>query len=166
MHRENPEPLRFLWGGHNLQTRFSHFGVRAGDTVYPVMIAQRRPYLVGRMTVASVADLSEYLQDHSRDRAYVYHRCATEALIGAHGSFLHFDLSVPSNVLERWRFSASRGERPIRGLIEGELTIPMTFQGTYRLSEATATDLFDLLLDHEAKKQLQTRRDLRNPWPS
>lgn len=126
MHREQPEALRFLWGGHNLQTRFSHFGVREGDAVYPILI----------------------------DRAYVYHSCANEVLIGTHGSFLHFDLIVARDILERWRYKSKRGERRIKGLVDGDLTCPDTFCGTYRVSDETSTDLFNLLLDHEAQKQL------------
>ncbi len=155
MHREAPEPLHFLWGGHNLLTRYSHFGVRPGDTVYPILILKRRLYLIGRMTVARVADLKEYLATHKSDRAYVHHQCANEALIGTHGSFVHFDLVVPNEILERWRFRSQRGERPIKGLVNGQLTCPETFHGTYRVTEDTSTELFDLLLEHEARKQLK-----------
>jgi hypothetical protein len=154
MHRENPEPLRFLWGGHNLQTRFSHFGVRKGDTIYPILVLKRRLYLIGRMTVTALVDLEEYLSAHEEDRAYVYHDCAREALLGTHGSYLHFDLVIKREVLERWRYKSLKGERPIKGLIDGALTCPDTFSGTYRLSDETSTDLFNLLLDHEAEKQL------------
>lgn len=154
LHRAHSEPLRFLWGGHNLQTRFSHFGVRPGDTIYPVSVGKKRLSLIGRMTVQSVGDLRDYLREHPRDRAMVYHSCATEVLIGTHGSLLHFDLHVPNDVLERWRFVSNRGERPIKDLTNGEILNPMTFQGTYRVTDATARDLFSVLLDHEAGKQL------------
>jgi hypothetical protein len=121
-----------------------------------VTVAKKRLYLIARMTVASVADLHDHLREHPEDRTswLVYHACANEALIGLHGSFLHFDLAVPDEVLQRWRFAGNRGERPIKGLADGMITIAMPFQGTYRLSERTANDLFHLLLDHEARSHL------------
>lgn len=157
-HREHPEPLHFLWGGHNLQTRFKYYGVRPGDTVYPVFIAKKQLYLVGRMTVTAVSDLKSYLADHPRDASYVYHGCANEALAGTHGTLLHFDLPVPRDMLEGWRFLANRGERSIKRLIDGMVTLALPFQGTYRVTPATATALFHLLLEHEAAKQLVSRR--------
>lgn len=156
LHGVRQEPLRFLWGGHNMQTRFSHFGVRPGDTIYPVSVSKKRLYVIARMTVQSVGDLRDYLRENPRDRAMVYHSCAREVLVGTHGSLLHFDVQVPDDVLERWRFANNRGERPIKGLTNGEVTNPMTFQGTYRLTETTARDLFSLLLDREANEQLHT----------
>jgi hypothetical protein len=165
LHREHPEPLSFLWGGNNLQTRFSHFGVRPGDTIYPVMISKKRLYLLGRMTVAALADLREYLRAHprARERMPAYSMCANEALVGTHGSLLHFDLTVPREMLERWRFTGNRGERSIKGLVDGDITLAIPFHGIYKLSPGTARDVFNLLLDHEAAAQLRARRGGGSP---
>jgi hypothetical protein len=138
-HRGHTPQLRVLRGGWNLQTRFSHFGVQPGDTMFVVSVARKRLHLYGRLTVAGV-EIDE----------------GDETVRGVHGSRIHFDLIVPREILDRWRFTSNRGVRPIKFLIEGEITRAISFQGIYRLSSQTAGDLFGLLLDHEAKLALAT----------
>ncbi len=126
-----------LLGGWNRQTRFGRAGVRPGDTVYPVHVAKKRLYLLTRVMVAEItAD------------------AATERVRGALGARLDFDLIVPRTVLERWRFAGSRGERPLKFLGDGGLTRSNSLQGVYRLTPQTATELFGLVLDREAQRQL------------
>ena len=132
----DPE-LRVLRGGWNLQTRFSHFGVRSGDTIFAVSVARKRLHLFGRMTVDQLEIEEGY-----------------ETARGILGSRVYFDLTVPREILERWRFSAKRGERSIKFLIDGEIVRAISFQGIYRLTPQTASDLFGLLLDHEVKREL------------
>jgi hypothetical protein len=136
-YRGRDPQLRVLRGGWNLQTRFSHFGVRSGDTIFAVSVAQKRLHLFGRMTVDEL-EVEE----------------GFETARGVHGSRVYFDLTVPREILERWRFSAKRGERSIKFLIDGEITRAISFHGIYRLTSQTSSDLFGLLLDHEAKREL------------
>ncbi len=125
---------RVLLGGWNRQTRFSRSGVRSGDSVFPVRIAKKRLYVLARLTVA----------DLSTDGV-------TETVDGILGSRIHFDLVVPPAMLHRWQFA---GGRPVKFLVNGEVKRSNSFQGVYRLSASTATDLFGLILEHDAQTHL------------
>jgi hypothetical protein len=123
-----------LLGGWNQQTRFGRAGVRPGDTVYPVHVAKKRLYVLTRLVVTDIDDDG-----------------VTERLNGALGARFQFDLAVPAELLERWRFAGGREPRPIKFLVDGEVTRANSFQGVYRLSRQTASDLFGLILDREAR---------------
>jgi hypothetical protein len=133
-HPDAPPRSSVLLGGWNQQTRFSRAGVRSGDTVYPVHIAKKRLYVLTRLIITDIDDDG-----------------VTERLSGALGARFQFDLAVPPALLERWRFAGGREPRPIKFLVDGGLTRASSFQGVYRLSQQTASDLFGLILDREAR---------------
>ena len=125
--------LRTLFGGWNRASGYRRAGVEVGDSVFPVYVAKRTLYVIGRMIVDTIAEDG-----------------TTETLRGAFGTNVYFDLPVPADVLGRWRFASPRGERQIKFLCDGQLTRSNSFQGIYRLTPATATELLGLLIDREA----------------
>jgi hypothetical protein len=104
--------------------------VRRGDAIFPVRVENKGLYLLGRITVSDVSEDG-----------------VTEVVRGVLGSRVQRDLRVPREVLDRWRFANGR---PIKFLVDGEIRRANSFQGVYRLSAQTATDLFGLVFEHEA----------------
>ena len=139
------KPLRFVWGGHNLQTRFSHFKVRAGDFIYPVYVRDQTIYVIARMKVETAMTCSEYANLHPEDSYLILHSCANEVLVGSEGTNIRFDLAAPQEVLERWRFQSKKGERELKFLSNGKLKHSISLQGIYRLSMTSVPDLSLLL---------------------
>jgi len=142
---EAGQPLRFLWGGHNLQTRFSHFKVQQNDFIYPVCVKARIVYLIARMKVKTVMSRHEYIDLHPEDNYLIYHNCATEVLVGCESTAINFTTAIPQQILERCRFQSSKQERGLKYLIDGKLTHSISLQGVYRLSELSAIDFAQLL---------------------
>lgn len=130
---------RFILGGWNQATRYAAAGVRPGDAIYPVHVIRGSLHLLTRLAVAEIVDEG-----------------VTEIVRGTLGFRYHLDLVVPPDVLERWRFTSRKGPRPIRFLENGRLTRSNSFQGIYRVEPDTASELFGLLIEHEAKQQLRT----------
>src|SRR5215210_1751340 len=55
-------PLEVLYGGaHGSQPLISRYGVRAGDTIYAVSVADGALLVVGGMTVVAIVDWLEYV---------------------------------------------------------------------------------------------------------
>lgn len=129
--------LRFVWGGHNLETRFSHFKVLPGDWIYPLQVLSGVVYVVAGMRVSAVVSREEYSLFHPKDDYLIRHDCATEVLIGEAGMSIRFDRAIPSEMLERWKFQSQRGERTLlKHMQEGKLRAVCGLQGVYRLSPA------------------------------
>jgi hypothetical protein len=135
------EPLHLLWGGHNQQTRFSHFKVRPGNYLYPLHLRDKTLYLIGRMKVDHVMTRQCYLEQHPEHVHLIRHDCANEVLAGQEGTPIRFDRAVPADVLERWRFRSGKEERALKYLEEGRLLRTLSLEGIYRLAEQTRQDL-------------------------
>jgi hypothetical protein len=128
------EPLRFVWGGHNLLTRFSHYKVACGDYIMPVRVFEKNLYLIGLMKVKQSVNRWVYLKDHPADELFIYHDCANEVLVGEEGTPIRFDTIVPQQYLEELRFVSKRGERGIKYVQDGKLMRSVSLEGVYRLS--------------------------------
>jgi uncharacterized protein (TIGR02996 family) len=139
------KPLRFVWGGHNQQTRFSFMSVRPGDYIYPLRVHARKVYLIARMRVRVATTPAKYLREHRADRDLIWNDCADEVLAGEGGTPVRLDLEVPPDVLTRWAFRSRKSERTLKHLEEGEMTSAIDFYGIYRLTDRTAEEL-DVLL--------------------
>jgi uncharacterized protein (TIGR02996 family) len=148
MNGELGKPLRFVWGGHNKQTRFSDMKVRAGDYVYPLRVHDGRMYVVARMRVRQVLARKDYLRAHPADEQWIRHSCAEEVLTGMEGTPIRFDLRVPPEMLERLRFRSRTAERALKYVEEGRLVSSVGVQGIFRLAAASIRD-FDSLLAGE-----------------
>lgn len=143
--QEVGRPLRFLWGGQNLQTRFSHFKVQPGDFIYPLCVQAKTVYVVACMKVKAAMTRSEYIHLHPEDSYLIRHSCASEVLVGSLGTTIRFDMAVPQEMLERWRFQSQKQERGLKFIIDGKLTRTISLQGVYHLSAESAQDLAKLL---------------------
>jgi hypothetical protein len=143
--QEASKPLRFLWGGHNLQTRFSHFKVQVNDLIYPLCVKNKTLYVLARMKVKALMTCWDYVSLHPEDSYLISHSCANEVLVGEAGTTIRFDVAVPQNVLESWRFQSQKRQRGLKFLESGKLKHSISLQGVYRLSEPTAQKLANLL---------------------
>jgi hypothetical protein len=139
------KPLRFLWGGHNLQSRFSHFKVEVGDTVIPITVREGRIYVIAAIEVERLMNRDEYLLEHPEDNSLITHGCADEVLVGKNGKPIQFNVTVPSSWLCEWRYESNRGERGLKGIKDGRLENSMSLHGIYRLTSSTAKQLMPLL---------------------
>lgn len=166
--QEARKPLRFLWGGHNQQTRFSHFKVQVNDLIYPLCVKNQILYVLGRMKVKALMTRWDYVRLHPEDSYLILHRCANEVLLGEAGTAISFDVAVPKNLLESWRFQSQKRKRALKFLEDGKLRHSVSLQGIYRLSEATARDLADLLEgDREPRSDaviLGSKHSQPRPW--
>ena len=137
--------LRFVWGGHNINTRFSHYGVSAGDYMIPIRVYHQRVYVIASMKVKNATTRNEYLASHPLDELLVLHNCANEILEGVEGTPISFDVPVPAQELEHIRFIGRRGERGIKYVQEGKLVRSVSLEGVYRLAPSSAQLLMSLV---------------------
>lgn len=148
------KPLPVLFGGPHLsEPSFRRAGVKVGDTLYPVAVANRRVYLVARMGVREMILLGQedgptLIEDRFpqyRPWKFLAPTCTDEVIIGMHGSAPRADLEVPADMLVRLTFRSQRGERTLRHLKDGELTSSIGLQGIYRLAASSAADFAALI---------------------
>jgi hypothetical protein len=177
-HHQANAQLQVLFGGpHSSEPRFSRFGVKPGDYIYPVHLLDGVLYVLGRMKVRRLMPLIDYLAENREtfgvgEKREVSHRifqnwleahpemrylawtCSDEVVLGEEGTTIRFDVSVPSILMERLRFRSRRGERGLKHLVDGRLKSSISLQGgIYRLSEESAA-LFESLLLHGPKETL------------
>lgn len=143
---ESGRPLRFVWGGHNQDTRFSHMHLAQGDRIYPLAVKDKQLYVVARMHVEQLLTRVGFEQLYPEYSHFIRHACADEIVLGEEGLPIRFDTAVPAVVLETIRFTAQRGVRPIKYVVEGKLERTISIQGVYRLHPESAT-AFDQLLE-------------------
>jgi hypothetical protein len=169
---EAGKKLRVLLGGpHQSAPRFSRFGVKPGDYVYPVRVFRGELYIIARMRVKQFVSLESYLANYlgllkppanfslfeledklRNERPELGHLlpygCVEEIAIGEAGTSMRFDLVVPVDVLNNLRFRSQRGERSLRHLENGKLKSVVSLQGgIYRLSPDSAKVFERLALD-------------------
>jgi hypothetical protein len=148
------KPLPVLFGGPHLsEPSFRRAGVKVGDSIYPVAVANRRVHLVARVRVREMILLGQEDGPTLIDQRFPQYRpwrflaptCTEEVIIGMAGSAPRADLEVPAEVLQRLTFRSQRGERSLKHLKDGELTSSIGLQGIYRLAAASATDFAGLI---------------------
>lgn len=137
--------LRFVWGGHNQLSRFSHYKVSVGDYICPVRVFQQTLFVIARMRVKQVTTRDEYLVHHPLDELLILHECANEILVGENGSIIRSDVTVPGHLLEQLRFMSKRGERHLKYVQDGRLLRSISLEGVYCLAPASAKALVSLL---------------------
>jgi hypothetical protein len=77
---------------------------------------------------------------------YLAPTCTDEAVECEEGTPLRLDLAVPSDLLLRLRYRSRRSERDLHKYIrDGRLVQSLGVQGIYRLSEASAHDVGELV---------------------
>jgi hypothetical protein len=147
-------PLPVLFGGPHLsEPSFRRAGVKVGDLIYPVAVANRRVHVVARMRVREMIllgqedgpSLIEQRFSQFRDWKFLAPTCTDEVLIGMDGTAPRADLVVPPEVLTKLTFRSQRGERHLKHIKDGELTSSIGLQGIYRLTEASADGLAELI---------------------
>lgn len=154
--------LRVLFGGgHQSAPSFTRFGVKPGDSIYPVWVHGGVLHLVARLRVREIIPVADYLLHHLdcpdvdptrhlhevqadliRQHPELEHRipwgCVSEAALGE-GTPIRFDLAVPPGLLERLRFRSQRGERGLKYVEDGRLKRSVGLQGgVYRLVPESA----------------------------
>lgn len=172
------QPLRVLFGGlHTSAPSFATFGVRPGDSVYPVSVRDGVMHIVGRLDVDAIMPIRRYLAsrfgipeaddypwwDAVDDLVAAKPKllpllprgCITEAAVGKGRTTIRFDRAVPGNVLGRLRLASRTG--PVRGLRDldhGRLKSVQTLLGRlYRLTDQSAEEFTEVYakLDPGAK---------------
>jgi hypothetical protein len=148
------KPLSVLFGGPHLsEPSFRRAGVRVGDLIYPVAVANRRVHVVARMRVREMILLGQVdgptlIEDRFpqyRGWKFLAPTCTDEVIIGMDGTVPRPDLELPSEALLRLTFRSQRGERKLKQVRDGELTSSIGLQGIYRLAATSAQDLADLI---------------------
>jgi hypothetical protein len=148
------KPLPVLFGGPHLsEPSFRRAGVRVGDTVYPIAVANRKVYVVARMRVREMLLLGQEDGPGLIEQRFPQYRawkflaptCTEEVIVGMEGTAPRADLEVPAEVLERLTFRGQRGERAFKHVKEGELTSSLALQGIYRLATGSADDFASLV---------------------
>jgi len=148
------KPLPVLFGGPHLsEPSFRRAGVRVGDVIFPVAVANRRVHVVARMRVREMILLGQEDGPTLIDQRFPQFRswrflaptCTEEVVIGMDGTAPRADLELPVDVLDRLTFRSQRGERRLKQVKDGELTSSIGLQGIYRLDPASADDLSELI---------------------
>ena len=162
--------LKVLFGGpHQSQPRFSRFGVKPGDYIYPIHVTDGVLYVLSRMQVKRLLPLEEYIAANPRlfagcedaeyrgraldywlnarpELRYLVWSCTDEVAIGQGGTPIRFDVALSPAELEGLRFRSKRGERGLKYIEGGRLTKVLGLDGgVYRLSPESAA-LFDRLV--------------------
>jgi hypothetical protein len=147
-------PLPVLFGGPHLsEPSFIRAGVRVGDLVYPVAVANRRIHVVARMRVREMIllgqedgpSLIEQRFPQFKAWKFLAPTCTDEVLIGMDGTAPRADVPVPPEMLAKLTFRSQRGERHLKHVKDGELTRSISLQGIYRLGADSADDLAELI---------------------
>lgn len=163
--------IETLYGGpHTSEPSFIRAGVRAGDWVYPITVSSGILYVLGRAQVQRILSLTDYIKQHvdlfpsaprkawetSFDPYRATHpaiaalapTCTDEVIECEKSTPLRFDLAIPSDLLARLRYRSLRKERDLsKHLRDGRLVNSIAVQGIYRLAEASARELEELVLD-------------------
>ena len=160
------EYLNLLFGGpHQSGPGFRKYGVRPGDSIYPVTVSAGVLYLLGRMKVERLLSIDEYVAENAETFAsyhsdwgagltfhnwqkanpndsYLAPMCTDEAALGSEGTPLGIKVAVPADILTGLRFRSRQSERPIKYVVDGRLKSAISLQGaTYRLTEESAQQL-------------------------
>ena len=152
--------LCVLFGGpHTSLPSFRRAGVRVGDLVYPVHVAQGALYVLGSLRVTAtmslqtyisanpelfggleggwpMATLENYLACHPQ-LAWLAPTCVDEVVLGA-GTPIRLDVQVDPAVVSQLRYRSRRGERPLKHVTDGRITHVIGLQGIYRLAPQSA----------------------------
>lgn len=144
------QKLRFVWGGHNQLTRFSHYRVSTGDFILPVRAFRQTLYVIAKMRVAEALSRAEYLARHPLDELLIVDECADEVLVGDEGTPIRFDVPVPGEALAELRFVSKKGERSLKHVEDGKLLRSASLEGLYRLAPESARTLTSLLDEQPA----------------
>jgi hypothetical protein len=148
-------PLPVLFGGPHLsEPSFRRAGVKVGDAIYPVAVANRQVHLVARMRVLEMVLLGQEDGPSLIEQRFPQYRvwrflaptCTDEVVIGTDGTAPRSDLTVPADLLAAVRFRSQRGERALKHIKGGELTSSIGLQGIYRLTPESA-DAFAALIE-------------------
>lgn len=162
--------LRVLFGGpHQSQPSLSAFGVIPGDYVLVIRVEKGRLFLVGGIQVQEYVTLSRYLSEmlelpesyaslhlweleatleseHPEWGHLLPWGCPAEVALGVNGTPIRLDLAVPTETVERLRFTSKRGERPIRHVEGGLIKSSVSLQGgAYRLTTDSGRELMQLI---------------------
>jgi hypothetical protein len=162
--------LTVLFGGPHLsEPGFRRFGVREGDSLYPMRVSAGILYILGRMKVRRLLSIDAYIAENRDtfggyeadlggevtfanwqrahpEELYLAPTCTDEVALGEEGTPVGLDIPVPREVLEGLRFCSQKGERGIKHVVDGCLSSVISLQGgTYRLSDGSAR-AFDALL--------------------
>src|SRR5690606_40195426 len=160
--------LSVLFGGPHLsEPSFRRAGVKVGDLIYPVAVANRRVHVVARMQVKEMLllgqedgpTLIEQRFPEYRAWKFLAPTCTDEVIVGTNGTPSRVDLEIPREMLDRLRFRSQRGERGLKHLKDGELASSSGLQGIYRLSPSSAADLAHLV------SLPVPEASARIPWP-
>jgi hypothetical protein len=148
------KPLPVLFGGPHLsEPSFRRAGVKVGDEIYPVAVANRRVHVVARMRVREMLLLGQEDGPTLIDQRFPQYRawkflaptCTDEVLIGMEGIAPRGDVTVPAETLGRLSFRSQRGVRQLKHVRGDELTSSIGLQGIYRLTPDSAADLAALV---------------------
>jgi hypothetical protein len=168
--------LTVLFGGPHLsQPRFSRFGVKPGDYLYLIHVADGVLYILGRMRVKRLLTPEEYVAANPRmfrecedkedaggtldnwlkahpQKRYLIWSCTDEVAVGKEGTRIRFDIALSPQELEGLRFRSKRGERGLKHVEGGQLKRVIGLDGgVYRLSPHSAA-LFERLVDAAPSK--------------
>jgi hypothetical protein len=172
-HQQEGARLEVLFGGpHSSEPSFRHYGVREGDSIYPVRVYQGVLYVIGRMQVKRIISLEEYIDQYPDtfahcergrypmetlgnyltlhpEKRYLAPTCTEEVAIGEEGTRLRLDVAIPPDLLERLRFRSQKGERGLRHIENGRLRKVISLQGgVYRLAESSAQEVAAVLTNN------------------
>ncbi len=140
------EPLKYIWGGYNLQSNFLHFKVNSNDYIYPVTIRNFTLHLIARMRVHECISVDTFQNLFPAQSKNEYHSCAGQVLIGTDGTPIQFERPVPAQILERITFQSGKSTRKPKYVEDGKVRNISSFQGIYCLIPDSADD-FNLLLE-------------------
>ncbi len=166
-------PLRLLFGGpHISEPGFRRAGVKSGDFIYTLRVKQGVLFVIAGMRVKEILPLEEYIvrnpnlfegverspwpsvtfdnyiKQHPEMRIQAP-TCTDEVVLGDASTPIRLDTAVPTDLLERLRFRSQKGERGLKHIQDGRLKSVITLQGIYRLSEASAAEIDNLLVGRE-----------------
>jgi hypothetical protein len=148
------KPLPVLFGGPHLsEPSFRRAGVRVGDIVYPIAVANRKVYVVARVRVREMLLLGQEDGPGLIDQRFPQYRswkflaptCTEEVIVGMDGTAPRADLELPAEMLDRLTFRSQRGERRLKQVKDGELTSSLALQGIYRLAGGSTDDFAQVI---------------------
>lgn len=139
-------PLRLVFGGYNRDSKFpARF--KASDRIYALHVRDGALYLAGRLRVGRIVSRDEVPAELGH---LVFHSCAERVALADEATTLSFERAVPPEVLARFRWKSPTEETGVRAPKfvdeDGRITRPLSFQGFYELTEATA-GMLDVLLE-------------------
>jgi uncharacterized protein (TIGR02996 family) len=150
--RQPGQPLRFI-GSRSGEDQLLRSGIRTGVIVYPVSIHQRRLYVHGRMRVKELLWPDYYLKLHGEDGDLLAPRMHDRTVIvGTSGTPLRFDVTVPANMLRRFRLRLSKSERPLKHIRHDEVTHAVELTGNTPIAKRTGLDLDSLLSSYMVRE--------------